>query len=311
MIEVEHLTKTYGRRTAVDDVSFRVEAGEVVGLLGPNGAGKSTTLRILSCYLPPSGGRVRVAGFDVIHESLEVRRRIGYMPENVPLYPEMRVAEYLVFRARLRGVSRRELRPRLDEAIAACGLEDVAGRVIGHISKGYRQRVGLADALVHRPELLILDEPSIGLDPNQIRQIRELIRGFAGRHTVLLSSHILSEVEQVCQRVLILHHGRLVGADTPEQLMNLAHPAVLVEAELRAPAAGAEAALRALPGVRSVALSEAGGWLCARCECEPGSAVPESLFAAARDRGWSLRKLHEDRPRLEDVFANLTAEGQP
>ena len=308
MIRVEHLTKLYGGRVAVDDLCFEVAAGEIVAFLGPNGAGKSTTMRILSGFLPPSGGRVTVAGYDVLHDSLQVRRRIGYMPENVPLYPEMRVAEYLAFRARLRGVARRALRQHLDEAIGVCGLTDVAGRIIGQLSKGFRQRVGLADALVHKPALLILDEPSIGLDPNQMRQIRELIRSLGGRHTVLLSTHILSEVESLCERVLILHHGRIVAADTPAGLAGLVAGHTRVRAELRGPREDVVTALRSLPGVLAVeAVPADGEWLRACCECERGTDLRERIFDLARERGWGLRAIASEEANLEDVFASVTA----
>src|SRR5271156_5926913 len=220
MIEVSNLTKRYAGRTAVSDISFSVARGEIVGLLGPNGAGKSTTMRILSCFMPATSGAARVAGFDVFHQSDEVRRRIGFMPENNPLYPEMRVREYLKFRARLKGLGWRRSRERVDTVMEQCGLTDVQKRIIGQLSKGYRQRVGLADALVHEPELIILDEPTIGLDPNQIRSVRQLIKQLGRHHTVLISTHILPEVEMTCGRVLILHEGRILAADKLETLMN-------------------------------------------------------------------------------------------
>src|SRR5579862_4144094 len=202
MIEVENLTKRYAGHTAVSNLSFTVNRGEIVGLLGPNGAGKSTTMRVLSCYLPATSGTVRVAGLDVFHDSTEVRRRIGYMPENNPLHQEMRVKEYLKFRARLKGLGLRRSRQRVDVVLEQCGLTEVSRRIIGQLSKGFRQRVGLADALVHEPELLILDEPTIGLDPNQIRSVRQLIKSLAQAHTVLISTHILPEAEMTCHRVM-------------------------------------------------------------------------------------------------------------
>src|SRR5579871_3904985 len=216
MIEVENLTKRYAGHTAVSNVSFTVNRGEIVGLLGPNGAGKSTTMRVLSCYLPATSGSVRVAGLDVFHDSTEVRRRIGYMPENNPLHQEMRVREYLKFRARLKGLGFRRSRERVDVVMEQCSLTDVSKRIIGQLSKGYKQRVGLADALVHEPDLIILDEPTIGLDPQQIRSVRELIKSLAGRHTVLISTHILPEVEMICGRVLIMFGGHVLASDTPE-----------------------------------------------------------------------------------------------
>src|SRR5471030_84371 len=212
MIEVSNLTKRYAGRTAVSDISFTVARGEIVGLLGPNGAGKSTTMRILSSFMPATSGTVRVAGYDVFHDSVEVRRRIGFMPENNPLYPEMRVREYLKFRARLKGLGWKKSRERVTTVMEQCDLTDVSKRIIGQLSKGYRQRVGLADALVHEPELIILDEPTIGLDPNQIRSVRQLIKDLGRSHTVLISTHILSEVEMTCSRVLIMKGGKIVAA---------------------------------------------------------------------------------------------------
>jgi len=218
MIEVTNLTKRYAGNTAVADLSFTVARGEIVGLLGPNGAGKSTTMRILSCFIPATSGHARIAGLDVVTKADEVRRRIGYMPENNPLHPDMRVREYLKFRARLKGLGRTRTRQRVDVVLAQCGLADVSKRIIGQLSKGYRQRVGLADALVHEPELIILDEPTIGLDPSQIRSVRHLIKQLGQRHTVLISSHILPEVEMTCNRVLIMREGRILAADSPENL---------------------------------------------------------------------------------------------
>src|SRR5512136_2369447 len=237
MIQVANLTKRYAGHTAVSDVSFTVGRGEIVGLLGPNGAGKSTTMRILACYLAATSGTVRVAGFDVFLESREVRRRIGYMPENNPLHQDLRVREYLKFRARLKGLNRRQSRQRADVVMEQCGLTEVSRRIIGQLSKGYRQRVGLADALVHEPELLILDEPTIGLDPNQIRAVRQLIKGLGGTHTVLVSTHILPEAEMTCHRVVIMFDGRILAADTPENLQKLMSSRSQVIAEIAAPPA--------------------------------------------------------------------------
>src|SRR6266550_2369028 len=242
MIEVANLTKRYAGKTALADISFTVARGEIVGLLGPNGAGKSTTMRILSCYLPATSGTVRVAGLDVFRESEEVRRHIGYMQENNPLHHEMRVREYLRFRARLKGLGGRRSRERVDTVMEQCSLTDVSCRIVGHLSKGYRQRVGLADALVHEPELLILDEPTIGLDPHQIRTVRQLIKSLAGKHTVLISTHILPEVEMMCGRVLIMLGGRVLASDTPENLQRRMAGGNQIIAEIAAP----EADLRAV-----------------------------------------------------------------
>ncbi|HSH93419.1 MAG TPA: ABC transporter ATP-binding protein, partial [Roseimicrobium sp.] len=236
MIDVDNLTKRYAGRTAVSGLTFRVGRGEIVGFLGRNGAGKSTTMRILSCFMPATSGSARVAGFDVFTQADDVRRRIGYMPENNPLHVEMRVREYLKFRARLKGLGRAKSRDRVDVVTQQCALEEVSGKVIGTLSKGYRQRVGLADALVHEPELIILDEPTIGLDPHQIRTVRQLIKDLATKHTVLLSTHILSEVEMTCSRVIIIHDGRILAADTPDNIRQSMAEASIVVCEIAAPA---------------------------------------------------------------------------
>src|SRR5476649_51369 len=255
MIEVSNLTKRYAGRTAVSDISFTVARGEIVGLLGPNGAGKSTTMRILACYLPATSGTVRVGGFDVFHQSVEVRRRIGYMPENNPLYLEMRVREYLKFRARLKGLGWRRSRERVSTVMEQCGLADVGRRVIGQLSKGYRQRVGLADALVHEPELIILDEPTIGLDPQQIRSVRQLIKSLAQKHTVLISTHILPEVEMMCSRVLIMFGGKILAADTPENLQKLMQGSSQIVAEIDAPAKDLREVWAQMPGIEQFDVS--------------------------------------------------------
>src|SRR6266446_2694513 len=218
MIKVENLTKRYAGQTAIYDLNFEVGKGEIMGSLGPNGAGKSTTMRILSSFMPPTSGRASVAGFDIFEHSLQARAHLGYMPENVPLYNDMRVTEYLDYRAALKGVSHRRINERVGDVKELCGLKEVEKKLIGALSKGYRQRVGLADALVHEPELLILDEPTIGLDPNQIRAVRQLIKNLANSHTVFISTHILPEAEMTCNRVLIMYEGRILAADTPENL---------------------------------------------------------------------------------------------
>src|SRR5882672_3705542 len=235
MIEVHELSKRYAGHTAVDAISFNVDRGEIVGLLGPNGAGKSTIMRILSCFMPATSGTVRVGGYDVFHQADEVRRCIGYMPENNPLHRDMRVKEYLKFRASLKGLRRAHARERVDTVMEQCGLTDVRRRIIGHLSKGYQQRVGLADALVHEPPLIILDEPTSGLDPNQIRSVRQLIKSLAGQHTVLISTHILHEVDMTCSRVLILDEGRLRAHDTPDNLRQLMSEGGQIIAEIAAP----------------------------------------------------------------------------
>lgn len=305
MIEASHLSKRYPGRTAVDDVSFSVKPGEIVGFLGPNGAGKSTTMRILAGFMPPSSGSATIAGFDVVRDSMEVRRRIGYLPENCPLYPEMRVDEYLEFRAGLKGVPARHVRNRVEEVKALCGLGDMGGRILGQLSKGYRQRVGLADSLVHDPELLILDEPTIGLDPHQIRHVRSLITELAKRHTILLSTHILSEVEMSCQRVLIIHRGKIVAAETTAQLRKHLPGSEQIVVELRGPEDEIVVALRSLEGVASVEATAAGGWIA--CEITAGCDLRETVAALASARSWPLRELHRQQKTLEDIFVALTA----
>jgi ABC-2 type transport system ATP-binding protein len=307
MIRVEHLTKRFPGCVAVDDVTFAVEAGEIVGLLGPNGAGKTTTMRILAAFIPPTAGRVSVAGFDVFTHSLEARRRIGYLPENVPLYPEMRVDEYLHYRAGLKGLSRRHARRRVEAVKEQCGLADMGRRIIGHLSKGYRQRVGLADALVHDPDVLILDEPTIGLDPNQIREIRELIRGLARRHTVLISSHILPEVEMTCGRVLIMNRGRIAASGTPQMLHGLLHGHRAVRMEARGISPHLLARLRAISGVVHVethALDD--GWTQLTLACDPARDVRADVFQACAGAQAVVRELHAENATLEDVFVQIT-----
>jgi len=307
MIHVSNLSKHYAGRTAVNDISFTVARGEIVGLLGPNGAGKSTTMRVLSGFMPASSGTVRVAGLDVFHDSDEVRRRIGYMPENNPLYPEMRVREYLKFRARIKGLGWRKSRERVSTVMEQCGLTDVGRRIIGQLSKGYKQRVGLADALVHDPELIILDEPTIGLDPHQIRSVRALIKSLAGRHTVLISTHILPEVEMMCGRVLIMFGGRVLASDTPENLQKRMAGGSQVIAEIAAPEAALRTAWEQMPGVEQfdINLSE-GDYF--RCSLTPqdGQDLRPLIFALAQANGWPLRELTRSRHSLEDIYVQVT-----
>ncbi|MEI6074837.1 MAG: ATP-binding cassette domain-containing protein [Verrucomicrobiota bacterium] len=307
MIQVTNLTKRYAGCTAVNDISFTVKRGEIVGLLGPNGAGKSTTMRILSGFMPATSGTARVAGLDVFHDSGEVRRRIGYMPENNPLYLEMRVSEYLKFRARLKGLSWRSARQRVSTVMEQCGLTDVPRRVIGQLSKGYRQRVGLADALVHEPELIILDEPTIGLDPNQIRSVRALIKSLAGSHTVLISTHILPEVEMMCGRVLIMLGGRVLASDTPENLQRRIAGGSQVIAEIAAPVEQLRAAWEDLSEVEQFDVSPSDGDFF-RCALTPrvGCDLRPAVFALACERGWIMRELTRSRHSLEDVYVQVT-----
>lgn len=309
MIHVHKLTKQYAGRTAVDGISFDVEPGEIVGFLGPNGAGKSTTMRILSGYMPATSGVARVAGFDVFRESLQARQAVGYMPEMAPLYVDMKVKEYLRFRAELKGLRGHEMRRRVGEVMDLCGITDVRRRLIENLSKGYRQRVALADALVHHPKLLILDEPTNGLDPVQIRQVRELLRDLRTKHTVLLSTHILQEVENACDRVVMIHHGRILANDTPRNLAaNLrAATVVRVEAETADEKAGAK--LEGIKGVRKCTEEAANGapWRSFTLRVEPGFDVREEVQALATTDGWRVRELHRELPTLEDVFVELAS----
>jgi ABC-2 type transport system ATP-binding protein len=307
MIEVANLTKRYAGRTAVSNISFTVGRGEIVGLLGPNGAGKSTTMRILACYLPATSGTVRVGGLDVFRHSEEVRRRIGYMPENNPLHFDMRVREYLKFRARLKGLGRRQSRQRVDLVLEQCSLTDVSHRIVGQLSKGYRQRVGLADALVHEPELIILDEPTIGLDPNQIRAVRQLIKGLGKRHTVLISTHILPEAEMTCNRMVIMHQGRILAADTPENLQQFMTGKSQVLAEIAAPIEELQACWAEIPEIERYDVSASQGEYF-RCALTPrnGLDLRPLVFALVRKRGWTLRELTRNRHSLEDIYVQLT-----
>src|SRR5437773_8225121 len=307
MIEVENLTKRYPGRTAVADVSFSVGRGEIVGLLGPNGAGKSTIMRVLSCFVPASCGTVRVAGYDVFREADAVRRRIGYMPENNPLHRELRVREYLKFRARLKGLNRAQARARVETVLQQCGLSDVQKRIIGHLSKGYQQRVGLADALVHEPELIILDEPTIGLDPHQIRAVRQLIKDLARHHTVLLSTHILSEVEMTCNRVLIIHQGKILAADTTRNLQNIMSDGGQVIAEIAAPVAELRACWEQMGEIEYFDIAASEGEY-HRCALTPRSGLDlrPLVFEQVRSRGWELRELSRAQHSLEDIFVHIT-----
>jgi ABC-2 type transport system ATP-binding protein len=307
MIAVTDLTKRYAGRTAVAGISFTVARGEIVGLLGPNGAGKSTTMRILSCFMPATSGTVRVAGFDVFYQSDEVRRRIGYMPENNPLYPEMRVREYLKFRARLKGLNWRRSRERVGTVMEQCGLTEVGRRIIGQLSKGYKQRVGLADALVHEPELIILDEPTLGLDPHQIRAVRQLIKSLAQKHTVLISTHILPEAEMTCNRMLIMYDGKILAADTPDNLQRLMAGSSQIIAEIAAPADELREAWSQMPGIEQFDVSPCEGEF-QRCALTPhdGYDLRPAIFALALERGWIMRELTRSRHSLEDIYVQVT-----
>ncbi|MDB4973271.1 MAG: transporter, ATP-binding protein [Myxococcaceae bacterium] len=310
MIEVRKLSKRYGERVAVRDLSFEVARGEVVGFLGPNGAGKSTTLRMLTGFLEPSEGEIQIDGLDALKSPREVKRRIGYMPEAVPLYLEMRVVEYLRFRAELKGVARREVSKNVDRALELASVADVKTRIIGQLSKGYRQRVGLADALVADPPLLILDEPTAGLDPNQIRQVRELIRALSREKTVLLSTHILPEVEALCGRVIILDRGRLVSSGKPNELRGVGTGATIT-LEARADADKLRALLSGIVGLRGTPLlTLLGNDAVVRAQVEVESSAldqtAERIFRTMADAAIDLRELRRGDASLEDVFTRLT-----
>ena len=307
MIEISNLSKSYGRHKAVDQISFEVTRGEIVGFLGPNGAGKSTTLKMLTGFLPPTSGAARIAGKDIFRESLEVRKRIGYMPENVPLYTDMRVKEYLRFRGGLKGLSRSRLRKRLSEVMETCGLTHVRRKMIKTLSKGYRQRVGLADALIHEPDLLILDEPTNGLDPNQIRAIRSLIKNLGEKHTILISTHILSEVEMTCNKVVIIDEGKIKAADTPENLVSSMRRAGRVTVELKAPRSEVEGIMSEFEEItRVVGESIQGGWNRFTVFAAPKTDTRLKIANLAAEKKWHLRSLSRRIGTLEEVFIELT-----
>ncbi len=306
-IEVRDLVKEYGPRTAVDRVTFSVEKGEIVGFLGPNGAGKTTTLRILTCFMPATSGEARVAGFDIFRQSMDVRRRVGYLPENVPLYTEMRVSEYLWFRAGLKQVPFRERPRRILRALEACRITDVADRVIGHLSKGYRQRVGLADVLTHDPEILILDEPTVGLDPNQVRDVRDLIKELGRDRTVLFSTHVIPWVEELCGRALIIARGRIVAGGTITDLAGRLDDHALVTVRATVAAERLRAALEAAEGVRTVEDVTQGGGDPAHLRClVRGDRVDAIRAVVAAVAGDGAVEFTAGRPRLEDFFHEVT-----
>jgi ABC-2 type transport system ATP-binding protein len=307
MIEVESLTKRYGRATAVDGVSFRVEKGEILGFLGPNGAGKTTTMRILTCYLPPTGGTARVGGYDVFEQPMEVRRRVGYLPETPPLYPDMEVEEYLGFCAKIKGVAPKERPSRIGDAMEKTRVGDVRSTLIGKLSKGYRQRVGLAQAILHNPDVLILDEPTAGLDPKQIIETRELIRGLGGDHTVILSTHILPEVSMTCGRVVIINKGRVVAEDSPENLTRRLTGAGTLRLEVRGDESRILEAVRAVAGVLGANVRGGhDGAVIVDVEAESGTDVRAELARAVVDGGHGLLGLQQQGMSLEEIFLHLT-----
>ena len=312
MIEVEHLTKRYGPVTAVQDVSFQVHKGEILGFLGPNGAGKTTTMRVLTGYMPATEGRVVVAGHDVFEQPVKAKRRIGYLPETPPLYPDMTVREYLQFVAKIKGVPPSDRKKRVEEVMARTWVSDMAGRACGKLSKGYRQRVGLAQALIHNPDVLILDEPTAGLDPKQIIETRRLIKELAGDHTIILSTHILPEVSQTCDRVVIINKGRVVAVDTPDNLTRRLSGAETMFVQVDGARAGeAAAALAKVPGVVRVAPVDHAATGAFEVESETGRDVRRELARAVVLGGHDLLELRPTRVSLEDIFLSLTTEEQP
>lgn len=316
MIEVEHLTKWYGRVQAVKDISFHVDRGQIVGFLGPNGAGKSTTLRILTCYQPATSGSARIDGLDVLSQSMEVRSRIGYMPEAVPLYPEMRVRELLMFFASLRDIPRQQRAQAVDRAAKRCWLshpENMMNRKVGELSRGYKQRVGLAEVLLHNPPVLILDEPTIGLDPAQIRSMRELIRELGQDHTIIFSSHILAEVEQLCQQLILIAGGKIAASGSPDELRRRVIGPSTIIAEIKPPADGEGAQvitqLKTIEGVRDVTpdIREVeGGWLRLAIQGASSADLRAEVFKLSSQKGWQLRELRRQVGSLEDFFIQMT-----
>ena len=310
MIEVQHLTKQYGRFTAVDDVSFRVDKGEILGFLGPNGAGKTTTMRILTGYMPATSGKAVIAGFDIFDQPIEAKRRIGYLPETPPLYTDMTVRDYLLFVGRIRGVGSKALRAQVDTTIEKTRVADVTNRHCGKLSKGYRQRVGLAQAILHNPEVLILDEPTAGLDPKQIMETRDLIKGLAGSHTIVLSTHILPEVAQTCERVVIINKGKVAAVDTPAALTERIQASQTIYVQVDAPSGtDVAAAIGGVPGVTRVTPVEQHGTLASfEVDCHKGEDRRREVARLVVTRDWGLVELRPSRLSLEEVFLQLTTD---
>jgi len=307
VIEVQGLTKRYGRTTAVDDLNFSVRRGEILGFLGPNGAGKTTTMRVLTCYLPPTLGKVTVAGYDVMEQPLEVKKRVGYLPETPPLYTDMRVREMLGFAARIKGVPRRQVKQRVEMAAEKTAVTDVLQKIVGHLSKGYRQRVGLAAALIHEPEVLVLDEPTAGLDPKQIIETRKLIQSLAGNHTIILSTHILPEAAHTCNRVMIINKGKLVAEDTPENLTARLQGFETMKLLVEGPPEQIQETLTRVEGVNHVAHMPAlDGRVEFSVETSPGHDARKELARAVVESGWGLLELRPMGMSLEEIFLKLT-----
>jgi ABC-2 type transport system ATP-binding protein len=304
MIKAELLTKKFPGRTAIRDLSFEVEKGESVGILGPNGSGKSTVLKILSGFLAPTSGRAFIAGHDLFEQSFRARSKIGYLPDTVPLYDDMRVSEYLRFRGALKGLKGSKLRSRFEQVSESCGLNDFTKRIISSLSKGYRQRVGLADALIHDPELLILDEPMTGLDLNLIRQIQNRTQG--QKRTLLVATHQISEIETFCSRTIIMNQGRIETSGSPQELVRKLRTSGIVRLEIKTPVAGPEESLSRIPGVKQVETELRDGWYFCLIRTEANSDLRQEIFRHATEQRWEIRELHLDPATLEDVFLELT-----
>ncbi len=308
MIQAKNLTKWYGPTLAVDHISFHIEKGQIVGFLGPNGAGKTTTIRMLTCYMPASSGSASVAGFDCFSDSLAVRQQIGYLPESVPLYSEMRVREYLEFRGRLRKLPRTDRKSAVGRAADLCGVDAFINRPIGQLSKGMRQRVGLAEALMHNPPVLVLDEPTIGLDPAQIRDVRTLIKRLAETHTIMFSSHILPEVEAICERIIIIAAGRIVASGSPAELTERITAGSRLIAEVQGPRDQVVGAVEQMTGVSKVGSQSSDGWNRLTIEVVKGQDVRPEIAKVVTHNGWALRELRREVASLEDFFVQITAE---
>ena len=306
MIKVSNLSKKYVGKPAVDNISFNVESGEIVGFLGPNGAGKTTTIRMLTGYIPPTSGTALIGGYDIFLNSLIAKQKIGYMPENVPLYDDMRVREYLFFRAELKGLRGQDVRKHMNEALELCSIKDIKSQMISSLSKGFRQRVGLADALINKPPLLILDEPTNGLDPSQIRSFRELIKELAENHTILISTHILSEVELTCDRVLIINKGRMIGNNTPSELSEKIKSSTTISLELKSQDHDIRDTISNISGIKKITLEkEEDDWKFFRIRVDYGNDLREEIMNLGNKRNWLIREIHYQRSNLEDAYIEM------
>ena len=306
MIKVSNLSKKYVGKPAVDNISFNVESGEIVGFLGPNGAGKTTTIRMLTGYIPPTSGTALIGGYDIFLNSLIAKQKIGYMPENVPLYDDMRVREYLLFRAELKGLRGQDVRKHMNEALELCSIKDIKSQMISSLSKGFRQRVGLADALINKPPLLILDEPTNGLDPSQIRSFRELIKELAENHTILISTHILSEVELTCDRVLIINKGRMIGNNTPSELSEKIKSSTTISLELKSQDHDIRDTISNISGIKKVTLEkQEDDWKFFRIRVDYGNDLREEIMNLGNKRNWLIREIHYQRSNLEDAYIEM------